>query len=246
MPKFFTEFDRAPQVGDTLVLTGANAAHIALSLRSKPGEQLTVGDGGAANCCCEITTITGDCVTLKVLAVEPVHSEPQVKISLFQALLKGDSFETVIQKSVELGVYEIYPVLCTRSISRPNPADSNKKVERWSRISEAAAKQCGRGIVPRIHPITAFAAAATLFCGFELPLFAYENSEKLLRTVLEGRTPPQKAAVFVGPEGGFAPAEADRILTGGGLEVSLGKRILRAETAPLALLAALAYAFGEF
>lgn len=245
MPKFFLPLNSAPSVGEILTIGGADAAHIGRALRAKTGEELTIGDGEGNNYLCRIVSIGAQSVEAEVISAGVCAAEPKVPVTLFLALTKGDKFELALQKCVELGAVRIVPVLTPRCISRPDEAGGRRKVERWNKISEAAAKQSGRGIVPKVENITSFDAALKEFLSSPLPLFFYENAQTMLHDVMS-QTMPQSAAAFIGPEGGFSPQEADKIIDGGGKPVSLGARILRAETAPIAVMAALSYALGEF
>lgn len=244
MPKFFTD---SPAENGIITIQGEDAAHLRLALRVRPGEKITVCDSAGRDCLCEIAEVTPESVFCTVLEALLCKAENAYETVLFLALTKGDKFEFVIQKAVELGADKIVPVLTERCISRPDARDAQKKAERWQKISESAAKQCGRGKIPEVSRVLRFEQALEQFAACALPLFCYENSEQPLSAVLNGLDcPPESAAAFIGPEGGFSPDEANKILAAGGISVSLGARILRAETAPLVLLAALGYAFGTF
>ena len=233
MAWFFSDNVSAP----LHTITGENANHISRSLRMKPGETLTICDKNGLRHDCTIETISTDAVTVKVDSSYPCENEPNKHIVLYQALVKGEKMEFIIQKSVELGAAEIVPVLTARCVSRPNESAARKKVERWNKIALAAAMQSRRGIVPVVRPLMRFAdavseAGSTAVLCYELGGVSFREAKQL-----EGDT----ISVFIGSEGGFEPSEAELIMNNGGCAVTLGKRILRAETAPLAALSIITY-----
>lgn len=250
MPKFYLSAAKAPCPGEEIEIAGDDARHIGLSLRAKTGERLAVCCGGC-DCDCEITAITPQRVRARVVSVRPATTETRLPITVFLALLKGEKFEMALQKSVELGAAAVVPVLCERCVSRPDKNESAKKVERWAKIAAEAGKQSGRAAVVPVSQVIGFAEAAEQFAAFETPLFFYENAEILLSEQLKSRPPENgNIAVFTGPEGGFSAREVQAVnalAAGGRLKIcSLGARILRAETAPLAVLGALNLWLGEF
>lgn len=243
MPRFFV--DTAP-AGDRVTLTGEDARHIARSLRMQPGEALTVCDGGGRDFDCEIETVEAEAVCVRVVGSHASRGEPSVDAALYMALPKADKMELIVQKAVELGVREIVPVFTARCVSRPDRRALAKKIERWSKIAAEAAKQCGRGRIPRVRDAMTFEEAVSEAAKADAPLFLYEGErENGLRQALR-RAPFATAALLVGPEGGFAAEEAEAAGAAGLWSVSLGPRILRCETAPLAALAAVMYESGNF
>lgn len=240
MPRFFTD-----QINETSAeITGEDARHIAFALRMKTGEALTVCDGAGQDYQCEIETIAPERVTLAVRSVAPSAGEPRVAITLYQALPKGDKLEMIIQKAVELGVSRIVPVLTHRCVSRPDERSMAKKLERYNKISLEAAKQCGRGRIPDVAPLLNFKAALAQMRTDTLAILFYENADAPLREVLTARL-ADRVSIFVGSEGGFEPSEATLAAESGLVALSLGTRILRCETAPLAALAAILYEAGD-
>ena len=233
MPRFFID-DTA---GDTLYITGDDARHISRSLRMRPGEGLVVSDGAGTDCRCEIENVTDDAVALRVLERLPNASEPSVRVTLYQGYPKGDKLETIIEKSVELGVYEIVPVLTARSVARPDGKSAAKKQERWQRHALEAAKQCGRGIIPRVAPLAEMRDMPRLMQRHQLNIFCYELGGETLGRLISGGD-YNDISIFIGPEGGIAEDEAEMLTAAGGRAATLGKRILRCETAPIAALAA--------
>lgn len=231
MPRFFKEdFKQSP------FLDGADANHVARSLRMRVGEALTVSDSKGTDFDCLITSITPDRVGLEIKEEKPSESEPSVEVTLCTCLLKGDKFETVIRHSVELGVFEIMPVLSTNCVSRPDAKALKSKGERWQKIANEAAGQCGRGVLPTVLKTTDLKDLAKSFAAYDLVLFFYEVGGEPLGETLWENDSAKKIAVITGPEGGFTAAEAEMLKEAGAKTISLGKRILRAETAPLAAL----------
>lgn len=239
MPRFFTNQIQ----GDQVRITGEDAVHIGRSLRMKPGEELTVSDYGGTDHRCVITRITPEQVELTILESMPNESEPTLRVTLYQALPKGDKLETIIQKSVELGVSRIVPVLTSRCISRPDAKSMAKKLERYQKIALSAAKQCGRGILPQVSPLLGFEQAAKELSGHQVPIFCYEQGGASLKTLV----PPdcRDVGLLIGSEGGFSPSEAQTLEELGVRRAGLGKRILRCETAPIAALAAVMLLTGN-
>lgn len=236
MPRFYVD----PPSGDFVVLSGENAQHICRSLRMAPGESLTLCDSHGTDYKGVIRCTDGQTVTVDLLSKEASRTEPSVFVRLYQALPKGDKMEWIIQKAVELGVGEIIPVLSSRCVSRPDEKTMAKKIARWQKIAEEAAKQCGRGRIPTVRPLLPFSLAVQSLAKTELGLFLYEKGGEPFKKVLS--VPAKEIGFLVGAEGGFSPEEAQQIQeTGPICTVSLGTRILRCETAPLAALAALMY-----
>ena len=187
--------------------------------------------------------LTTEAVVCRVQAVHPSETEPRQDMTLFMALPKGDKMEFVIQKSVELGVRKIVPFLSKNCVSRPDKTD--KKVERWRKIAVEAAKQCGRGYLPVVTAVESAEKAFAMASDSGTALFFYENEKRGLRETLEGQGVSDTVSLVVGPEGGFAPEEVQAAQNAGLSSVSLGTRILRCETAPVAALAAVLYAGGN-
>ena len=246
MPRFFIEnIDRMP--GEEITISGQDAVHISKSLRMRAGESLTVCGGLGFDMLCEITGIYGDTVELKVMERLATESEPSVRITLYQGLPKGDKLEWIIEKTIELGVNEIIPVLMQRSVSRPDAKSAAKKQERYQKQAVSAAKQCGRGIIPTVLPMMGFSAMLERLKNHQAVIFFYECGGQPLSSVVS-RIKQESAtdiAIVIGPEGGFDPAEAQALQQSGAFTATLGKRILRTETAPIAAIAAIMYATGN-
>ncbi len=239
MPRFYID----PPVGELVTLSGEDARHISRSLRMAVGEGLTLCDGAGMDYSGVLREMDGQTVTVQILSRQPCQTEPSVFVRLYQALPKADKMEWIVQKAVELGVGEIVPVLTERCISRPDEKTLSKKRDRWQKIAAEAAKQCGRGRIPPLRPLLRFSAAAKELGQMEKGLLLYEKGGQPLREAL--RAPAQQIGMMVGAEGGFSSEEADEAARLGVRAVSLGSRILRCETAPLAALSALMYETGN-
>lgn len=239
MPVFFTR--NIDTAAGRAAIEGEDARHLSLSLRVRPGEALTVSDGEGTAYDGVIAAVGRERVEVSIREGYPSLGEPSVRLTLFQALCKGEKFETIVQKAVELGVSEIVPVLTERCVSRPDEKSFARKRERYERIALAAAGQCGRGRIPSVEPLRRLEEVGGTLDG---ALFFYERAVRPLHSVpVDGR---KELSLIVGAEGGFSPEEAAFIEAAGALPVSLGGRILRCETAPIAALAALLYAVGDF
>lgn len=237
MPRFFTT-----EINDkTAVITGEDARHIVRALRCREGEELTLCDGRGSDYRCCITELADTAVTVAVLEHTHTASEPPVAIRLFQALPKGDKLELIVQKAVELGVAEITPVLTERCVSRPDHKAMEKKRERLQRIALEAAKQSGRGVIPEITPLLMLEQAVAEMKRSQAAILFYENAINPLGAVLAER--PLSIAMLIGAEGGFTPPEVELARQGGLAVCTMGRRILRCETAPMYALAAITYEY---
>ena len=252
MPRFFV---LSNEIEDGVVtLKGDDAHHVAYSLRLAAGEHITVVcDGVAYDCTLEAFSSdkSKPWVTARVCAAYPVDTEPPYEAVLYQALPKGDKLDTIIQKAVECGASRVIPFESSRCIARAKPEAEIRKTERRQRISEEAAKQCGRGMIPEILPTVSFNAMLETASQADLVLFCYEADGTLpLPRVLNDRLPiisPTESrptvAIIVGSEGGFSPDEAAEAARRGFAMIGLGKRILRCETAPSFVLSCLSYQY---
>lgn len=240
MPRFFVAGQ--PENG-LLTLHGENAHHAGRVLRLRPGESVTLCDGKGTDFDCTIESVEKDTVVCRVQGSHPAETEPKQRLTLFMALPKGDKMDFIVQKAVELGVREIVPYLSKNCVSRPDKTE--KKVERWQKIALEAAKQCGRGYLPAVGAVIPFEQAAVQAAQSETALFFYEHEKQTgLRDALADGV-GETVSLLIGPEGGFAPEEAALAVDAGLKSVSLGTRILRCETAPIAALAAVLYAGGN-
>ncbi|MCX7710420.1 MAG: 16S rRNA (uracil(1498)-N(3))-methyltransferase [Clostridia bacterium] len=244
MPRFFV--DKSNVRGDTIFITGEDVGHIKKVLRLRPGENIIICDGNGTDYLSEIQSIEQDKVIAGINAVEKNLSEPPIDIVLFQGLPKSDKMDFIIQKSVELGVNSIVPVSTERTVVKiDTKKDADHKVVRWQRIALEAAKQCNRGIVPKIEAPVTFEQALNAIKNFDISLIPYEkeNQNKLNNTLQKQNL--KRIAVFIGPEGGFSEKEIQRSKESGTIPVTLGPRILRTETAGIMVLSILMYALGD-
>lgn len=242
MPKFFVT---AESIGDSSVtLTGDDAFHIARALRMAVGDTIDVSDGVGTELVCRLTRIRDTECEAKIIERREARSESPLTITLFMAMPKGDKLEQVVQKAVELGARYIVPFESERCIKRPAPEKIAKMTERLSRIAKEAAKQCGRSALPEVLPMISIAAVCDRLADFDLSLFCYEGENATsLKKALTSAGEVKAVCAIVGSEGGFSPAEAERICSSGAVSVGLGPRILRCETAPDYVLSALSYHF---
>lgn len=228
-----------------ITLTGENATH-AKVLRLQQGELVIVCDGQGRECICTVSDINPSQVSLVVQKRQESASEPSVRASVYMAFSKGDKLEHVIQKATELGAYEIVAFPSARSISRPDEKSISKKLDRWQKIAASAAEQSGRGCVPKVRVLRSFKDAIMEGATLDLPILFYENEQATtLRMALENQA-YKTVALLTGPEGGLEPAEVALAAENGFSVCTLGRRILRCETAPLCALSAVMYACGEF
>lgn len=238
MPRFFT--DVSGTVGDIIPIVGEDALHISRSLRMAVGDPITICDGLGTDHICEIVYAGHDIVKAKVVEVFPSESEPDVEVTLYASVTKGEKMDFVIQKSVELGVRAIVPVLSRRCIVRLDEKSEKNKLDRWNKIAFEASKQSGRGYVPKVRSVMTFEKAVAEASEHSLRLIAYERGKLPLADLL-GSSVYVDAAVFTGPEGGYDEEEIRLAEIMGIAPISLGKRILRAETAPLCVLSIIHY-----
>ena len=246
MYQFFVTESQIDVPGRTVTITGPDVNHIKNVLRMKIGEELSVSDGcSGKEYRCAIRAFHGaeDTVECELRFIKEDSVELPARIHLFQGLPKADKLEMIIQKAVELGAYEVIPVETKRSIVKLDEKKAKNKTARWQQISEAAAKQSKRGIIPLVSEPVGFHRALELAEGMDVKLIPYELAEGMDKTrqLIEGVKPGQDIAVFIGPEGGFDEAEIAAAVQKGVEPITLGRRILRTETAPLAVLAWLGY-----
>ena len=242
MPRFFIDKDRIQD--GTLYIDGADAHHIARSLRMAVGDTLTVTDKEGFEYLCQLSRIRDERCELDILSQKRSDSESPCRITLFMAYPKGDKLETVIQKAVELGASEIVPFESSRCIKKPKADKIAERTSRLSKIAEEAAKQCGRAILPRVSLPIRFQDMLARAKDFDIPIFCYEGEGTLsLKSILDSRPMPQSIAVVVGSEGGFSEEEAAAALASGFIGANLGPRILRCETAPDYALSCISYKY---
>lgn len=225
MPRFFIN----EPVVDRFLVIGEDAEHIAKSLRMRLGETLVLCHD-EIDYTCKIVGIEKNSVLVERISVQPCTAEPQVDVTLFQGLPKGDKMDLIVQKAVEVGVCAIVPMLSRRCVSRPDEKTLQKKVQRWQKIALEAAKQSGRGIVPKVLDVLDFSKAVELSAQKEQAILFYEADGVPLKRLLQQ---PKSVAIFIGPEGGFEDDEVKLAVETGASICSLGSRILRTETAAI-------------
>lgn len=227
---------------EKIILDGESARHIAKSLRMRVGDVICVTDGGGEDYGCQIEEITKDEVVLKVCYKQVCESEPTCKVTIYQGVPKSTKLEDIIQKCVELGVTEIVPTLTKRCVSRPDDKSAGKKNQRYQKIALEAAQQSGRGIVPKIENMKTLKQALAEDES-EVKIVFFEGGGKKLTDIIDKNT--KSVSIFIGPEGGFEETEVEQIESAGGVRATLGKRILRTQTAPVAGLTAIMLLTGN-
>ena len=243
MARFFVTKN---DINDNIItISGTDAFHIARSLRMAVEDTLTICDEDGTEYFSKLTRIRDDECLAKIISQSVGTTESPVDITLYMAYPKGDKLETVVQKSVELGVSCIIPFESSRCIKRPAAEKLDKITDRLSKIAEEAAKQCGRSKLPKVSKMLKFSELTSKFEVYDLVLFCYEGNgaTSLKKTLNEYRKNNGKIAVIIGSEGGFSKEEAETIISAGAKCVNLGPRILRCETAPDYCLSAISYHF---
>ncbi len=242
MYQFFVE---ASQIqGTKVVITGKDVNHIKNVLRMQPGEEIAVSNGeDGKEYRCGIEELYEDEIICTLRFVKEDGVELPSKIYLFQGLPKADKMELIVQKAVELGVYEIIPVATKRAVVKLDEKKAKSKIARWQTISEAAAKQSKRRIVPEIHSVMSFNEAVNFAKEMPVKVIPYELAEGMEKTreLISNLKPGEDIAVFIGPEGGFEESEIKLALENGIEPITLGKRILRTETAGFTVLSWIMY-----
>lgn len=242
MPRFF--IDEKPQ-GENITITGEDAHHITKVLRMKINEQLVICDSKGNDYNCQIESLQKDCVCCKIIETTQSVGEAKTDVTLYMALPKGDKMDFIIQKAVELGAKKIVPYIAKRSVSRPDEKSMHKKCDRWRKIAKEAAMQSGRGIIPEVCDVLTFKDAVKQASECQFALFLYENEQETsIKNVLSQKE-ISSVALMIGPEGGFDESEVKLAVNANMKSVSLGKRILRCETAPIVSLSIVMYESGS-
>ncbi len=245
MPRFFIRADQVESDENgakALTIRGEDAHHISHSLRMALGDGITVCDMQKNVYECKISGFSENEVRADIISQSPSDTEPPCYIRLYQAVPKGDKLETIIQKSVECGVSEIIPFMSERCIAKIEGKDVAKKAQRHNKISESAAKQCGRGIIPSVKEAMKFKQAMEDASKSDITIFCYEgDGTTSLKEILRENKDVSSLSLIVGAEGGFSLKEVELAVSLGAKAVGLGKRILRCETAPSFALACIAY-----
>lgn len=230
-------------IDENIIINGSDVNHIKNVLRMKQGEELLISDGLGKDYLCKINSIDSDQVVAGIIDGEYGGSELPTCFYLFQGLPKSDKMELIIQKAVELGCYQIIPVQTKRSIVKLDKKKEEAKIKRWNAISESAAKQSRRSIVPEVTSVMSYKEALEYAKDFDVNLIPYENFKGMKETIktIEEIKSGQKVGIFIGPEGGFEENEVDLAVESGVKRISLGKRILRTETAGMTILSVLMF-----
>lgn len=243
MQRFFVEPHQIDEAAHQIHIIGTDVNHISNVLRMKQGEEVWINDGGQKEYRCAIEAFSADEVLLHIIyAQEPDYELPS-RIYLFQGLPKADKMELIIQKAVELGAYEIIPVETKRCVVKLDGKKAAKKVERWQQIAESAAKQSKRMLIPNVHQVLSFKEALKYAESMDIRLIPYELAKGMQETkeILAAIEQGQSIGIFIGPEGGFEEKEVEAAISEGAKPITLGKRILRTETAGLAILSVLMF-----
>ena len=241
MQRFFVTPD---QVGeDKIRIQGSDVNHMKNVLRMRPGEEVMVSDGNNRQYRCRVEDYPEGEAVLAILEAGLVDTELPSRIYLFQGLPKQEKMELIVQKAVELGVCQVIPVQTRRCVVKLDAKKAAKKVQRWQQIAESAAKQAGRGYIPAVSEVMTFQEALAFSEALDIRLIPYELADGMdgTRKILDGIRPGQSVGIFIGPESGFEKEEVGRAVEAGAMPITLGKRILRTETAGIAVLSILMY-----
>lgn len=229
--------------GDKIRIEGGDVNHMKNVLRMKLHEKAEISDGESRTYLCEVEAYEEDVAVLHILEEMEADTEPASKLYLFQGLPKSDKMELIVQKAVELGVYQVIPVAMKRSVVRLDDKKAAKKADRWNSIAESAAKQAGRSRIPEVTMPLSYNEALKMAEELDVTLLPYElaGGMEVTREVIRQIKSGQSVGIFIGPEGGFEPEEVDAAVNMGAKVITLGRRILRTETAGLATLAVLMF-----
>ena len=229
--------------GDKIRIEGGDVNHMKNVLRMKLHEKAEISDGESRTYLCEVEAYEEDVAVLHILEEMEADTEPASKLYLFQGLPKSDKMELIVQKAVELAVYQVIPVAMKRSVVRLDDKKAAKKADRWNSIAESAAKQAGRSRIPEVTMPLSYNEALKMAEELDVTLLPYElaGGMEVTREVIRQIKSGQSVGIFIGPEGGFEPEEVDAAVSMGAKVITLGRRILRTETAGLATLAVLMF-----
>ena len=244
MPRFFV--DKININDEKINIIGDDVKHIKNVLRMYEGDSIQLCDGASTDYDCVIDEFQNDLIICRILLKGCSVTEPKVKITLFQGMPKGDKLENIIQKCIELGIAEIVPMLTRRTIVKfENKKDIDKKTTRFNKIALEAGKQCNRGAIPNVRKPMTIKGAIKYAKQFDLKIIAYENEKVNKIKNIISDVNYKNIAIFIGPEGGFDEEEIEFAIKEGIIPITLGKRILRTETAGPAILAMLMYELDE-
>ena len=243
MHRFFVEPYQIQEKESRITLTGTDLNHMKNVLRMRIGEEVWISDGSEKEYHCTIDEFMEDCAILHILEIEEAGYELPNRIYLFQGLPKGDKMELIIQKAVELGAYSIVPVEMKRCVVKLDAKKAQKKTVRWQQISESAAKQSKRMLIPEVKSVMSWREALAFAKELDVLMVPYELAKGMRETreIISSIKPGQSVGIFIGPEGGFEEEEIQTAMEMGAKPVTLGKRILRTETAGMTMLSVLMF-----
>ncbi|WP_124065968.1 16S rRNA (uracil(1498)-N(3))-methyltransferase [Clostridium sp. E02] len=241
MYHFFVQQDQISK--EQITITGTDVNHIKNVLRMGAGETVLISNGVDKDYYCKIISVSSNEVITQILSVKEESTELPARLILFQGLPKSDKMELIIQKAVELGVYEVIPVETKRTVVKLDKKKEESKRRRWQAVSESAAKQSGRIMIPNVNAVLSFREAIAYSKELDMVLIPFEHAKGMVETkeVLSHIKPGMRVGIFIGPEGGFEDSEVLFAQDNGVKEITLGKRILRTETAGMAILSVLAF-----
>ena len=249
MPKFFVKNNQIKE--DRIIIIGEDVNHIKNVLRLKVDDNIQICNSDTAqNYTCGISKLNDNSIECIIYNKIESNSESDIDITIFQGIPKADKMELIIQKCVELGVNQITPVEMKRCIAKIEDKAKNKKIERWQKISEVAAKQCGRDKLPKINNVINVKNICNIICEYDIVLLAYENEEinTLKNEIYKLKNIENKEikiGIIIGPEGGLEKEEVDVLKGNGAKVITLGKRILRTETVGFVLTSIIMYELGD-
>ena len=245
MPKFFVSDEQINETLGEIKITGTDVNHLKNVLRVKSGDKVEICNlCNQQNYNCQIKEINREYINTKILEKMSEIAESNVKVTIFQGIPKAEKMEWVIQKAVELGVYDIVPVEMKRCVVKLKEKDVDKKIQRWQKISEVAAKQCGRNLIPKIHPVMTSKNIGDQIKQYDVVLVAYEEEKvaTLKQELLKLKQKEDiKIGIVIGPEGGLESKDVEMWREKGAKIITLGKRILRTETVALQCLSVIMY-----
>lgn len=246
MNRFFVD-DPGAFSDKSVVITGEDVNHVKNVLRLRENDELIVSDGRGRDYHCRISGVTNEEVVADICDICDNFSELSTEITLFQGFPKGDKMELIIQKTVELGVTRIVPVMTKRTVVKLDDKKAKKKTERYNMIAESAAKQSGRGIIPEVTMPVSFAEAVSMAEKLDMNIIPYEEAEgvEYSRNIIKNIKGKKSLGIFIGPEGGFAREEVEQALDAGTSAITLGHRILRTETAGMAVVSIIMFELEE-
>ncbi|NLK21544.1 MAG: 16S rRNA (uracil(1498)-N(3))-methyltransferase [Epulopiscium sp.] len=244
MPRFFVEPSQIKN--DSIFIHGEDVKHISKVLRLKNGDKISICNGQGTDYQCIIKNMDKEIIVAQIVSNHLSQTEPKTKITLFQALVKSDKMDLIIQKTVEMGIFKIIPIVTERTVVRfENEKKERSRLARWQKIAESAAKQSQRGIIPEVEPVITLSEAFDRSKEMDCKLIPYEKeTDKNLRSILSNFN-GGNIAIFIGPEGGFEESEIALGKQQGIIPITLGRRILRTETAGLFTVSIIMYQMGE-